>query len=203
MKQKNRSCRHTHYECVDNSGYLVSRIRIRCSVVASITDKQAGNCCSFPAAHQPGIRGFPRVTICRLQRYLLWCMLTAQTVPHFAHLILKTQRSSLFSMSNIRWPQHGHFTGTTPSFTFVSPTYTSPSSYTVFTDQLVSSRLFYANGGVKYKSIIVLTSSLIWTWVADISTTSNNRLTARCKVSPVFAVHKRGFTFFSFTIYIS
>ena len=53
-KQKNRSCQHTHYGCEDNSGHLVSRIRIRCSVACQITDKQAGTAAGHPAAHQPG-----------------------------------------------------------------------------------------------------------------------------------------------------
>lgn len=129
--KKSRSCRHTHYECVDNSGYLVSRIRIRCSVVASITDKQAGNCCSFPAAHQPGTQDQACVATCRLQRYLLLCMLTDKTVLHFSHFILIIPSVSLF-ISKRRWPQLGHLTGTAHSLSFVTPTYSSPSSY-IFT----------------------------------------------------------------------
>lgn len=112
--KKSRSRRHTHYECVDNSGYLVSHIRIRCSVVASITDKQAGNCCSFPAAHQPGTQDYSCVATRRLQRYFLWCMLTAETVPHFAHFILMMP-SAFVSMSKSRCLQIGHFTCTTTS----------------------------------------------------------------------------------------
>ena len=138
---KSRSCRHTHYECVDNSGYLVSRIRIRCSVVASITDKQTGNCCSFPAAHQPGTQDQACVATCRLQRYLLWCMRTAKTAPHFAHLILKTQ-SSLLSMSNKRRPQQGHLTGTAPSFSFVTPTYTTPFSSMIHHLKVIGNQIF-------------------------------------------------------------
>ena len=119
--KKSRSSQHTHYECDDNSGYLVSRIRIRCSVACLFTDKQAGIVAAFlqpiSLVHEDQVR----VSIRRLQRYLLWCILTATTEPHFAHLILMIPSAPL-SMSNRRWLQQGHFTFTAPSFSFVAPT---------------------------------------------------------------------------------
>ena len=54
------------------------------------------------------------MTICRLQRYFLWCLLTAETVPHFAHLILMMP-STFVPMSKSRCLQIGHFTCTTTS----------------------------------------------------------------------------------------
>ena len=54
--KKSRSCRHTHFGYADNSGYLVSRIRIRCSVVCHKSDKQAGTAAGFlqPISLAPG-----------------------------------------------------------------------------------------------------------------------------------------------------
>ena len=59
LQKNNRSSQHTHYGCDDNSGYLVSRIRIRCSVVASITDKQAGTAAAFLQPINPVQRFIP------------------------------------------------------------------------------------------------------------------------------------------------